>query len=70
MNLLEKKIFWINKGRKKKKWSVCELCVIYKVCRDREKNSVIEVDNEERLLCYSYDYFCFVIFSYYYFFIV
>lgn len=32
-----KKTFRINKGRKKKKWSVREPRVTYKACRDREK---------------------------------
>lgn len=70
MNLLEKKFFGLIRGEKKRNEVFVNYVLFIKFVEIERGNSVIEVDNEERLLCYSYDYFCFVIFSYYYFFIV
>lgn len=70
MNLLEKKFFGLIRGEKKRNEVFVNYVLFIKFVEIERRNSVIEVDNEERLLCYSYDYFCFVIFSYYYFFIV
>lgn len=70
MNLLGKKFFGLIRGEKKRNEVFVNYVLFIKFVEIERRNSVIEVDNEERLLCYSYDYFCFVIFSYYYFFIV
>lgn len=65
----KKKLFGSIRGEKKRNEAFVNHVLLTKPAEIERRNSVTEVDNEERPLCHSYDYLCSVIFSHHYLFI-